>query len=207
MSKRYIFLAIVLLGSAFGLTMLPEKTEPNAVTPEEFLIKIYDQSRFLSTDLIAKRIIERDPGLFIIDVRTPDQFEEYSIPGSVNIPLDLILKSEWSDYLNQEGMDFIFVSNGDVYAEQAWALAVQKGYTNLYVMKGGMNEWFRNIMLPVEPSETEDSQAFVTYQFRKGASQFFGGTPGVVAPAEQSVTPKKQVIVRKKKKKEAEGGC
>lgn len=207
MSKRYIFLAILLIAMAFGLTQLPEKAPKSEVSPEQFLIEIYDQARFLSTDLIAKRLIDRDPGLLLIDVRTAEQYEEYTIPGALNIPLDLVLKDDFSPYFQQVGMDVVFISNGDVYAEQAWALTVQKGYQNLYVMKGGINDWFHNIMLPQKPADTEDSKAFATYTFRKGASQYFGGTPASMPSIEKKPVKKKKVVVQKKKKKEAEGGC
>jgi len=205
MSKRYIVLAILLIAMGFGLTQLPEKQERGALTPEQLLIEIYDPARFLSTDLVAKRMIERDPGLFLVDVRTADEFEEYALQGSVNIPLGELLNEAWVDYLDQDAMDIVFYSNSDIYADQAWALAIQKGYKNLYIMKGGMNEWFRTIMQPEPPLETEPEVEFEKYSFRKGASQYFGGTPNAVSS--DAPVKKKQVVVRKKKKKEAEGGC
>jgi len=205
MSKRYIVLAILLIGLAFGLTQLPEKPARPALTPEKFLIEINDPARFLSTDLIAKRMIERDPGLFLVDVRTPDQYEEYALPGSVNIPLEELLNAAWVDYLDQDAMDIVFYSNSDIYADQAWAFSVQQGYSNLYVMKGGVNEWFRTIMQPEPPLETDPIIDFEKYSFRKGASQYFGGTPSETSA--KAPVKKKEVVVRKKKKKEAEGGC
>jgi len=205
MSKRYIVLAILLMGLAFGLTQLPEKPARPAITPENLLIEINDPSRFLSTDLIAKRMIERDPGLFLVDVRTPEQYEEYALPGSVNIPLDELLNAAWVDYLDQDAMDIVFYSNADVYADQAWAFSIQQGYNNLYIMRGGVNEWFRTIMQPEAPLDTDPTVDFEKYSFRKGASQYFGGTPNEVSS--DAPVKKKQVVVRKKKKKEAEGGC
>lgn len=205
MSKRYIVLAILLIGLAFGLTQLPEKPVRMALSPEELLTEINNPSRYLSTDLIARRIIEQDPSLFLIDVRTPEEYEEYSIEGSFNIPLDNLLNVEWIDYLDQEGMDVVFYSNSDIYSDQAWTLSIQFGFSNLYVLKGGVNEWFKTIMLPNPPDELGTVVDFNTYSFRKGASQYFGGTPSET----QSDVPvkKKQVVVRKKVKKAAEGGC
>lgn len=205
MSKRYIFLAVLLILSGFGLTLLPEKPDKTQIPAKDFLVKIYDQARYLSTHDVAKRLIDRDPSVFLIDVRTPDEFEEYSIPGAFNIPLENILNKEWKDYLNQEGMDVILYSNGDIYADQAWALIAQQGVKNLYVMKGGLNQWFATIIKPVAPPETAPSEAFDQYAFERAASIYFGGSSAGVesaAPAE-----KKEVVVHKKKKKAAEGGC
>jgi rhodanese-related sulfurtransferase len=206
MSKRYIVLAILLIGIAYGLTQLPDKPTRLGLSPKEFLVQITDPSRFLSTDLIAKRIIEQDPSLFLIDVRSPEEFEEYSIDGAVNIPLDYLLDEDWAGYLNQDAMDIVFYSNSDIYSDQAWALSVQYGYSGLYIMKGGLNEWFRTIMLPTPPNELSPVVDFDLYSFRKGASQYFGGTPSG-NQMEVETVKKKQVVVRKKKKKAAEGGC
>lgn len=205
MSKRYILLAILLMGSAFGLTLMPEKVNSNQIPVKKFLIEIYNPARYLSTHQIAKRLIERDPSIFLVDVRTTSEYEEYSIPGSFNIPLENILEEEWVDYLNQDGMDVVLFSNGDIYADQAWTLVAQQGVKNLYVMTGGVNTWFATIIQPVAPPETAPSEAFDLYAFERAACIYFGGSSTNV----ESSTPveKKTVVVRKKKKKEAEGGC
>ncbi len=204
MSKRYIILAIILLGSAIGLTMLPEKGYRSVVPPSEVLLKSSDQSRFLSTHSIAERLIERDPSILLVDVRMADEYEDYNIPGSVNVPLEEILNDYAELYVNQDAMDIVFYSNGDVFAEQAWNLCVQKGYKNLYVMQGGLNAWFATIIQPSPPEDTAPSEAFDLYSFERAASIYFGGTPvgGTAAPVQ-----KKNVVVRKKEKKAAEGGC
>jgi len=204
MSKRYIVLTIVIIGVAVGLTQLLEKGPKNIIEPTEMLMKANDQSRYLTTHFIAKRLIERDPSLFVIDVRMMDEFEDYNIPGSFNIPLEEILTEDWEAYLDQEGMDIVFYSTSDVFADQAWMLSTQKGYKNLYVMQGGLNEWFRTIIQPVAPEETAPTEAFELYSFERAASIFFGGATAGTATAPAA---KKKVTVRKKEKKAAEGGC
>ena len=204
MSKRYIILTILLLVSAFGLTLLPEKGPKSPITPEALLIEVNDQSRYLETHFIAKRLIERDPSLFLIDIRMIYEYEEYNIPGSFNIPLEELLSPDWEAYLDQDGMDVVFYSNSDVFADQAWMLSAQKGYKNSYVMKGGLNEWFRTIIQPTPPDETEPTEAFEKYSFERAASIYFGGSSAGIASAPVA---KKKVTVRKKEKKAAEGGC
>jgi len=209
MSKRYIIIAILLIGSAFGLILIPKQAPTDQIKPTAFLIEINDPARFLETDQIAKRLIEEDPTLFLIDVRSLYEYEDYSIPASVNIPLEELLLEQWSDFIDQEGMDIVFYSNGDVYADQAWVLTAQTGRSNLYVMKGGLNEWFRTIMKPEKPGEMDPSEAYDLYSFRKGASIFFGGSAQDVPLLNENegAPKKKKVIVKKKVKKAAEGGC
>ena len=204
MAKRYIFLALILLLAAFGLTRLPDRIDNFQISPEELLVRINDPAKFQTPHQIAKRLIERDPSMFLIDVRNVEQYEAYSLPGAINISGDVITAPEWFDYINQEGMDIVFYSNADVYADQAWMLFAQQGVEQIYVLKGGINEWFKTIIQPIPPDESAPSEAFDRYAFELAASIYFGGTSAGTAP---SSTIKKEVIVRKKEKKATEGGC
>ena len=43
--------------------------------------------------------------------RTPEEFETYSLPGSINVPLSNLLSDEFSDILNQDAYTNVFYSN------------------------------------------------------------------------------------------------
>lgn len=203
MKAKYIVPAIIVYAISVGLYYIPEKSL-DEVTPDYVLIKSKDESRFISTHSLAERIIERDPSLKLVDVRMVDEYEDYTIGEAINIPFEEIIAENWTEELTQEGKEIILFSNGDVFSEQAWNLCIQKGYKNIYILKGGLNEWFRTIILPEPPPETAPAEAFDLYSFEKAASIYFGGTP-VGAQAESA--PKKNVVVRKKNKKAVEGGC
>ncbi len=91
MSKTYIVLTLVAVLVAVGLLFLPENERYNETNPELLIKEINDPARFLSVDLIAERLIDEDPSLMLIDVRTAKQFADYSLPNAINIPLDKIL--------------------------------------------------------------------------------------------------------------------
>jgi rhodanese-related sulfurtransferase len=209
MQKRYIILAILLFVVAFGLVFLPGIQEKEQIPADVFLKKINDPSRFVTTDMVAKRIINQDPGLLLIDVRATGDFESYSLSGAINIPLADILIEDWQGYLDQDVQDVVFYSNDDILAGKAWTLCVQLDYKNLYVMKGGLNEWFATIMQPEMPEETDPSEAFDLYAFRKGARIYFGGNQTAVSEESngEKEIKNKTIPIRKKVKKEAEGGC
>lgn len=211
MSIRYIFLAIVLIAVAFGLLFITMPEKSNQIEVTTFLKSLNDPARFVNTDDVAHRIITEDPTLLLVDVRKPSEFDAFSIPGSVNIPLDHLMDEENSPYINQTLMDVVFISNDGVYANTAWALAAQNGYKNLYVMEGGLNQWFETIMAPVEPAETAPIEEFELYSVRKGAGQYFGVQAYIEAPVIEKVVERKKapkkVIVKEVQKVEAEGGC
>jgi rhodanese-related sulfurtransferase len=208
MQKRYILIAVLFIGAAAGLLFLPNMKDKNPVKPTELLKDIHSANRFISTDQLAKRIIDEDPIVFLVDVREKSEFEKYSLPGALNIPLSQLLNEDWRGYIDQNVNDVIFFSNDDVLAEQAWVLCKQLGYKNLYVLDGGLNYWFETIMQPKKPADTDPIEAFDLYAFRTGASIYFGaGSVEVPAPPKEKPKVKKEIPVQKKVKAEAEGGC
>jgi len=204
MKIKYIILAAILIIAGLGLVILPERTHSYETTPEELLVEINDPSRFLTSDQVAEMIINGDPTLFLIDVRDFYSFEEYSLPGAVNIPLEELLLEDWVDYLDQEDMSIVFFSNGDIYADQAWVLNRRLNRNNIYVLKGGLNCWAETILHPTRPVETAPTEAFDLYEFRKGASIYFGGSGNLPSSSEPTEII---TVTRKKKENVVEGGC
>lgn len=218
MSKRYIFLSVVFIALAAGLVILPSHEKSEGIQPEILLLEMNSPERYLSPDLVAERIINEDPRIFLVDVRSAYDYDEYHIPGAFNFPLSDVLNDSISKVLNQKYRDIVFYSNGQITADQAWVLYRQKDYKNLYVMEGGLNRWFNEIMMPKMPAEIESNDAFNLYKFRQGASIYFGmNAPEVeyIEPVKTTKTqiakkaaPKKQVILEPvEEEEEEEEGC
>ncbi len=204
MNKNYIYLTLLLIVLAGGLFLLPEKENYQHMDPEDLMWSIVQPTRYVSTDQVAKRIIEGDPTLELIDVRTIDEFEEFSLQGAINIPIDSIMVPEYQDYLGIEDMSAVFYSDDDIKADQAWVLAKRLGYDHIYVMKGGLNCWIRTIIKPERPASTAAASEFELYSFRRGASMYFTGAE-IAIPDDEG--KQKVQVARKKKTVVAEGGC
>ena len=179
--------------------------------PDQLLLEINDQRRFLSTDIVADRIINKDPSQLLVDLRNPSNFEEFTLPGAKNIPLHQILEPSSLEMMDCSKYQIVFFENGDVKAEQAWMLLRRNGCKNTYILQGGLNRWIETIINPVKPPETADIVSLEQYQFRKAASKYFIGASGELKPEPfvQTVSkPVKKIIpVKKKKVVEEEEGC
>ncbi|NQU32730.1 MAG: rhodanese-like domain-containing protein [Bacteroidetes bacterium] len=203
MNKNYYLLFGLLIALSGGLLFLPEKTNYVQESPENLMWDIVQPTRYISTDQVAKMIIEKDPLFQLVDVRMDYDFEAFSLPNSFNIPIDSILTNDANDILNIEDVNTIFLSDDDIKADQAWVIAKRMGYNNVYVMKGGLNCWIRTIIQPQKPSESAPITEFELYNFRKGASIYFTG----VELSTNSDLKQEVNITRKKKETVAEGGC
>jgi len=77
-----------------------------------------------------KNIIEQ--GAFLVDVRTPDEFADGHVRGSVNIPLNII-QTQLPKFKNKKNIIVFCLSGGR--SSQAKSILEQNGFTN--VVNGG----------------------------------------------------------------------
>lgn len=208
--KRYIFMAVLMILAGVGLVVIPDFNKMKETGAEEMLLQIMSDEKVFSTDEVAEMLISGDPLLQLIDVRTPEEFEKFSLPGAINIPLaDLLTKDEaghykWNDVINQDVKVNVFYSNGDIYASRAWALCTRLKFKNSYFMNGGLNGWFETIIQPKAPLVSASVEEEKLYQFRLGARQYFLGGGVVVETAAASTSTSSQPT--KKAGKKAGGG-
>jgi len=203
--REYQILAFILLFLAAGLVLLPKYQKNEGIMPELFVKNAISSERYIHTDLLADKLVNEDPSILLIDTRSEKEFNEFSLPNAINIPLKNLLDDDYIGYIDQDIYDVILFSNDSFYADQAWMLGNRLGFKNLYVLKGGLNEWFNTIINPKYPDETMPREAFELYDFRKAAGMYFG--IGAPQSEKKSKPVKKVVSVKKKKKRVAEGGC
>jgi rhodanese-related sulfurtransferase len=215
MSKEKI-LALLLIVIAGGLVLLPKHQEYEGIKPEELLSKVINSERYITADELADKIIKKDDSYLLIDLRDEESYAKHTLPNAVNIPIEKLLDDESEKFINQDTYNVVLFSNDSFYADKAWILCSRLGYTNIRVLKGGINNWFNTVINPPKPLENSPKQDLELYNSRKEASKFFG----VVYPEQiknkpvavkkvipKKVTPKKVVPVKKKKKMPMEGGC
>jgi len=195
----------------FGLIIaaVPENTtKPYKLTSQEMLDEIKSGTQFIHPDLIADLLINKDPSLRLIDVRSEQEYDKYHLPGALNIPIDNLLSNDWLDILDQDVFMNVYYSNGNTKANEAWLLTRQLGYENNYVMQGGLNYWAETILNPSEPTTTSPDDEFILYDFRKGAGMSLGGDAVTSQPSGGDTKANKPpMIPKKRKKKVAKGGC
>jgi len=143
-----INLTVLLLGAGLILAFLPYNPSKSfQLKPAELLAESAKDSFYFSVDEVARFVNSEDTTVQLIDLRTSEEFMECNIPGSINIPFDELLNPDWEGYLNQKKVRNIFYGNGEKLAVEAWTIAIGLDYKNCFVMQGGLNEWFKTVML------------------------------------------------------------
>jgi len=209
MMKPRTLLALIIIPMGLIIAAVPQnKTRPYKLTAEELLNEVNTRIQYIAPDVIADMIIKNDPSLRLIDVRSQDEFEKFSLPGAINIPAADLLSEEYIDILNQDIKMNVFYSNGTLTANQSWMITRQLGYSNNYVLEGGLNYWFDAILNPQKPPSTSPDEEFAKYDFRRSAGQALGGGGLTIQPVtgQESSYPKPAIKPAARKKKAA-GGC
>ncbi|USX54443.1 rhodanese-like domain-containing protein [Lentzea sp. HUAS12] len=87
-----------------------------------------------------RRQLETGAGPRLIDVRTPGEFEAAHVPGSYNVPLDLLRehRDELRAHLDEQVVLICRTGRRAVEAERALAAA---GLPNLRLLDGGITAW------------------------------------------------------------------
>jgi rhodanese-related sulfurtransferase len=207
--KPIKLLALFIIPMGLIIAAVPQnKTNPYKLTAEEVLNEANTRNQFVTADVVADMIVKKDPTLRLIDLRSQEEFEKFSLPGAINIPSTSLLSKEYSDILNQDVKMNVFYSNGTLAANEAWMITRQLGYTNNYVLEGGLNYWFDTILNPQKPASVNSDEEFAKYDFRKSAGQALGGGGLTVqASSDQGSAAAKPAVKPVGKKKKASGGC
>ncbi|HLN56687.1 MAG TPA: rhodanese-like domain-containing protein [Bacteroidales bacterium] len=206
--KPRTILALFLIPMGLIIAAVPQnKTRQFKLTAEELLTEVNTRTQYIDAETVADKIVSKDPSFQLIDVRSQEEFEKFSLPGAINIPLNDLLSEQYTDILNQDVKMNIFYSNGTLAANEAWMISRQLGYTNNFVLEGGLNYWSEAILNPQKPASTSADEELARYDFRTSASQALGGGSVVQAASEQPSTASKPAVKPVAKKKKAAGGC
>ncbi|HOW41674.1 MAG TPA: rhodanese-like domain-containing protein [Bacteroidales bacterium] len=206
--KPRTLLAMFIIPMGLIIAAVPQnKTKPYKLTADQLLAEVNTRTQYITPDAVADMIVKKDPSLRLIDVRSQEEFEKFSLPGAVNIPVNDLLSDKYTDILNQDVKMNVFYSNGSLVANEAWMITRQLGYINNYVLEGGLNYWFDAIMNPQKPSTVNSDEEFAKYDFRKSAGAALGGGGVVASTSEQTSASPKPAIKPAAKKKKAAGGC
>lgn len=86
-----------------------------------------------------RELLQTGPATRVIDVRTPGEFETVHIPGSYNVPLDLL--HEHRDEISRHLDEVVLVCRSGQRATTAEQTLRTCGLTNVHILEGGITAW------------------------------------------------------------------
>jgi len=169
-----IKITVLLVGLGVLLAFMPNPSSKTLkIKPVELLAKSASEEIYFSVDQVARFVNNEDSTIQLVDLRSAEEFRKCNIPGAVNIPFEDLLKPDFSGYFNQKNIRIVFYGNSDQLANMAWTIATGLGYENSFVMKGGLNEWYKTVMLTRFEGETITPRENALFENRYKARDIF----------------------------------
>jgi rhodanese-related sulfurtransferase len=120
----------------------------------------------IPADKLAFEIANNYYSLNIIDVRSPEEFEEFHLPMAINIPFEQIMDRQYEPVFRQRIKTNVFYADSDTLVRMACLKAKHIGKSENLVMKESAEEFrqmFYELEEPLPGSPKTDLQ---TYHFR-----------------------------------------
>jgi len=195
--------SVVLVSLGLILALLPLTGNRSfTVKPHDLLTEINNQESVFTVDQVARFIVSEDSTIQLIDLRTPEEFKSFNIPGSINIPYNELLNSDPAALFGNQDIKNIFYSNGDFDANYALIAAKGMNYSNVYSMKGGLNEWFNTVMNTTFTGERISARENSLFETRTRAKRLFTEINSLPDSLKQKFYEAKHLEIKK-----LDGGC
>jgi rhodanese-related sulfurtransferase len=179
----------LLAGAAGALALLalvagdpyPSATTANSGLSQSLGLEI-DEAHRVSAIQLAEWVRERRPGLRVLDLRTPTQYEEFNLPKAELKSLSQLGTTEFDSTAT-----LVVYGDDAEAAQRGWLILRALGYPNVYYMKDGIGEWLGDIMNPtISPDASEGERA--AFEKLAELSRYFGGLPRIGAMSKDQST-------------------
>lgn len=87
----------------------------------------------------AKKMLEKNDDVFLIDVRTKEEYNEKHIEGSILVPLD-VLEEKIDEVVKDKNKEIIVYCRSGRRSKKAANILLELGYNNVYDL-GGIINW------------------------------------------------------------------
>jgi len=192
-----------LLSLGLILALLPLTSNSSfTAKPQKLLSEVVDENSFFTVDQVARFIVSEDTSVQIIDLRTPEEFRHMNLPGSLNIPYAELVKNDPVSILGNRNVRTIFYSNGDLYSNYALVLARGMNFSNTFVMRGGLNEWFNTVMNSSFTGDRITARENALFETRGRAKKLFTEINSLPDTLKMKFMMEKKIAAKK-----LDGGC
>ena len=86
----------------------------------------------------AKTILKNDKNAILVDVRSPQEYKEGNIEGTINFPLYDLERNSQNVLKEKESTIILYCQSGN-RSKRALKILEEQGYRNVYQIEGGLD--------------------------------------------------------------------
>jgi rhodanese-related sulfurtransferase len=204
----HFFPSFILIFSGLLLLLLPSQPRNSwyETDAKTILSEVANKNHYTDADEIAFSIMQgKNYPVLLVDVRDPESFQRFTLPGAINIPLNDIFDYNWESIFDNHNQKVVLFSYSETQASEAWLLLRRKGYKEMKVLEGGLNNFMNTIFIEefIPERKRPDCIDMHTARFRTEAKEYF--TTGKAIKKIES--PQIPVIKIVEIEKPISGGC
>jgi len=132
---------------------------------------------------LASWIVEGRADYRLLDLRSPEAYAQYHIPGAENVQA-----KDLRDYPLLPSEKIVLYSEGGIHGAQGWMLLKALGYRGVYALLLGLDGWKDQVLYPAPPAG-DDPQAKAQFEKAAATAAFFGGQARTEAGAADASAP------------------
>jgi rhodanese-related sulfurtransferase len=166
---KYTVLGLLPFVMIAFVSFTPNKKEYMLKMAERKFAEVFTE-RIYPMDKLATELIDRYHSINLIDVRSPEAYEEFSIPFATNIPLDNLLDHEYVGFLTQKHKVNIFFGENKKDAKTACILACMIGSSENYILDINPEQFRQMYYEPEIPvlEASKDAKNLFRYRLKNG---------------------------------------
>ncbi len=159
-------------------------------------------TRYLDTEKIAFQIINEPQKLYLVDVRSQNEYNDFHLPNAVNIPAQTILNEGNHESFVKKNKKTVLYSGGSVNADMVWFFLTREGFNDIFVLEGGLNKFFTYIFNNQNLPDTTTIDGLSKIRFLEKTKTFFKE-----GKAQESENSKTVPMPSDSQLKAVKGGC
>jgi 3-mercaptopyruvate sulfurtransferase SseA len=144
--------SVTILVGALAVALLPplssstDAQSAGPVTDTVMLQAMEAGDDHVEPEELADRVMASDPGLLLVDIRTPAEFAAFHLRGAVNVAA-----ADLEEFLtpHKNKGTIVLYSNGMTHPAQARDALARMGFTNAFLLTDGLQGFMQEVLKPV----------------------------------------------------------
>ncbi|MDY0077208.1 MAG: YeeE/YedE thiosulfate transporter family protein [Bacteroidales bacterium] len=172
----YVGPVLIMLVAAIVVLWLPDSPRAKwfETDAETVLQEAAEGKQFVQTEELAYKLLNpKENDYLLVDVRGDEAFAEFTLPGALHIPADKVLDLGYNKLLSEYKKPVLFFGFSDTDANQAWMSLRRTGISDVFVLKGGLNQFFETIFFAETRTNTHEEMPIFEARFIERAREAF----------------------------------
>ncbi len=196
--QSYLLPVTIVLAAGLMFILLPNqpRSKWHEKSAQSLLASVAEGEHLIKVDEVAYSLMKPNTHpLLLIDVRDEADFVDFSLPGAINIPKNKVVQPHYLQFLKDSESPVVFYSNAATDATEAWMLVKREGLANVFVMQGGLNNFFAYFFGDQHQQPDHDLMNQFGHRFRESAREYFREGKAAIRPEQRAVPVIKMVEI------------